>query len=161
MHPSSLEAIQRILGRRISSVLIATRYNRDCTGREFFTRLYLGFEDGHLYEFWIHATDELHGAKGLDRETGLDRVQIETSDPGSSLRAFFLDPEEQTQADQLIASAAFYGLLQETPVRPEALHRLAEAYRKHGVDPRPLYQWALDRLRPDQRRGAPGLEDLP
>lgn len=79
MHPSSLEALQRILGRRISSVLIATRYNRDCTGREFFTRLYLGFEDGHLYEFWIHATDELHGAKGLDRETGLDRVQIETS----------------------------------------------------------------------------------
>lgn len=155
MHP----AIRGILGRRLSSVLIATTYSPDCTGRERFTRLYLGFDDGHLFELWIHATDALHGAKGLDRETGLDRVQRETWE-GGGLEAFFLDPAEQAEADRLIASGPFYRLLREGDARPEAVRHLADWYRKRGEDPAQRYQWALDRLTPADRLRAPRVETL-
>ena len=155
MHP----AIRGILGRRIASVLVATKCSPGCTGRERFTRLYLGFDDGRLYELWIHATDELHGAKGLDQETGLDRVRMETCE-GGGLEAFFLDPADQAEADRLIATGPFYRLLREDPVRLHALRNCADWYRKRGQDPAELYRWALECLRPEDRQRVPGVEVL-
>lgn len=137
-------AVRAILGQRIVGVLLATKSCRDHDGDGTASRLYLTFENGRHYEFWVNGKIPIQGIGGMDFGDLFSRIEAETPQAGVVLEAFLADPEAQRQADLRIAVGAAFLCLRDRPGDLQALEAALIAAQKRGLPWQEVYAEARE-----------------